>query len=92
VKSEDISEEEIEIMKSNIAGDDKCIRILNEKGEKDYEKIKNRMVKNYWWRMGNVYGNEVKKKTYNQICTPIYKNGECIIKSDCISKGGKNVT
>jgi len=40
--------------------------------------------------MVNVYGNEVKKKAYNQIGMPIYRNGECIIKSDFISKGGKN--
>jgi len=36
--------------------------------------------------MGNVYDNEVKKKTYNQIYTPIYKNRECIIKSDLLRK------
>lgn len=41
-------------------------------------------IKKYRGRMVNVYGNEVKKKAYNQICMPIYKNRECIIKSDFI--------
>jgi hypothetical protein len=92
VKSEDTTEKEIEGINQSIRKNGECVTGDIEPQEKDYEKIKNKSGKNLLVEMGSVYGNEVKKKAYNQICTPIYKNRECIIKSDFTSKGGKNAT